>query len=368
MDRYDIVYFTGCLVGGAIGDALGYPVEFMKVDEILAEYGEDGITDFSDIKGDVHISDDTQMTLFTANGLLCAVTAGKGSGVASYIYSAYIDWLRTQRVDTDLDVESVSWLRNVDALNAQRSPGNTCLSVLSAGKHGSVGNPVNNSKGCGGIMRVSPIGLLMDDENDVAACAAGAAAITHGNPLGFVPAAAYALIINNIINTDNDLIDCVADAVRFTADTFRNMPAPAMKRFLRLMTMAIGLAADNRGKRFSVEEEAEIISRLGAGWVAEETLAIGVYCALAHQDDFAGAVSAAVNHSGDSDSTGAVTGGILGALFGIEQLPMKFVTQLELYDVITEISQDLFSATQPDAEGLVKTNTWKEKYSDHTYS
>lgn len=64
------------------------------------------------------------------------------------------------------------------------------------------------------------------------------------------------------------------------------------------------------------------IAQLGVGWVGEEALAISVYCALKYQDDFKEAVIAAVNRNGDSDSTGAITGNILGAYLGLSRIPL----------------------------------------------
>ena len=63
--------FRGCLIAGAAGDALGYAVEFKREDEIFSEYGKDGITEYDLILDDdiAEISDDTQMTLFTAEGM-----------------------------------------------------------------------------------------------------------------------------------------------------------------------------------------------------------------------------------------------------------------------------------------------------------
>ena len=87
--------------------------------------------------------------------------------------------------------------------------------------------------------------------------------------------------------------------------------------------------------------DVDHIRALGEGWVAEETLAIAVYCALRYEDDFSGGLIAAVNHSGDSDSTGAITGNILGAVHGYAQIDDRWKENLELLDVITEIGGDL---------------------------
>ena len=65
----------GSLIGGAIGDVLGYPVEFASYSNIKSMFGENGIARFVlNNNGVAEISDDTQMTLFTANGLLYAIT------------------------------------------------------------------------------------------------------------------------------------------------------------------------------------------------------------------------------------------------------------------------------------------------------
>ena len=70
----------GSLIGGAIGDALGYPVEFDKYDYIIKKYGDRGITEFKiSNTGKALVSDDTQMTLFTANGILNAMSQNDGN-------------------------------------------------------------------------------------------------------------------------------------------------------------------------------------------------------------------------------------------------------------------------------------------------
>jgi len=91
-----------------------------------------------------------------------------------------------------------------------------------------------------------------------------------------------------------------------------------------------------------------IEDKLGGGWVAEETVAIAVYCSLAHFNDFEKAMVAAVNHSGDSDSTGAVTGNLLGVVFGYEALPDFYKEDLELHDVILHIADDLYNGKKTE--------------------
>ena len=79
----DINRIKGCLVGGAVGDALGYAVEFSRLKSILREYGPDGITRYDLDRGLARISDDTQMALFTATALLFGETRGRMRGIGA---------------------------------------------------------------------------------------------------------------------------------------------------------------------------------------------------------------------------------------------------------------------------------------------
>ena len=327
--------FRGCLIGGAAGDALGYEVEFKNELQIFSRYGERGITSYELHGGKALISDDTQMTLFTAQGLL----AGAGTGAYSIaIRESYLDWLKTQNERYPLpEGERRSPLLKVPELFSTRAPGNTCLSALEQGGYGTPEKPANTSKGCGGVMRAAPVGLYFCDKGmtaeEIARIGAEAAAITHGHILGWMPAAALAQIIHEIIQND----DCVYDAVMKTLYTQDEMwPASEEKDYLiELIQKAVDLASADGN-------DLAAIHRLGEGWVAEETLAIAVYCALKYPDDFDRAIIASVNHKGDSDSTGAVTGNILGTKLGLAGIPEKYTGNLELKDVILQAADDLW--------------------------
>ena len=120
--------------------------------------------------------------------------------------------------------------------------------------------------------------------------------------------------------------DTVAEV--FNGDSF-------LPKLCGVIDMAIDLA------EHSSDSDLENIHRLGEGWVAEETLGISLYCALKYQGDFSKGVIVSVNHKGDSDSTGAVTGNILGALVGYEAIEERWKEKLELKEVILEMSDDL---------------------------
>lgn len=364
--RRDLNRFRGCLIGGAVGDALGYAVEFQSADSIFQKYGSEGITEYKLRHGVAEISDDTQMTLFTANGLLFGDTrvSMRGIGVpGGYLHGAYLDWYRTQTNQPPKpDEDYQSWLLNIPGLYRRRAPGNTCMSALAGVVPGTMEAPVNHSKGCGGVMRVAPVGLFFAEpsySNKVRIetsdmIAAEAAALTHGHELGYIPAAALAHIVRRLSEHETEtVLSAVTDALTVIPGLFPK--ARHMGEFLSLMRQAVDLSKSDL-------RDLDAIRQLGEGWVAEETLAIAVYCALKHENDFEKAVIAAVNHDGDSDSTGAVTGNIVGTRLGYGAIPRKFLENLELRDIILEIADDLFQECRISEYGTYQDPLWESKY------
>ena len=337
----------GSLIGGAIGDALGFPVEFIySYEEIQKRYGENGITRLdtkqwwseTDI-GKAVISDDTQMTLFTALGLLNAKE--KGADPLPAICSAYIEWLFTQKGIRSKRYNDC-WIGDLPELNVCRAPGNTCITALEKISQGL--EPINNSKGCGGIMRIAPIPLYGLSRNRILnilaldELAAGAAELTHEHPLGYIPAYVMAHIIYRLATdespTNEAFNEYVHEAMRMADNRFAST-GQLMQTLNVLIDKSLYLANEDI-------PEHEAIRQIGEGWIAEETLAIAVYCCAKHFDDFEKALIASVNHGGDSDSTGAVTGNILGAAIGYDAIPEHFKKDLELHDVILHVADDLW--------------------------
>ena len=366
----------GCLLGGAVGDALGYPVEFLSIQDIIADYGVYGICEYELDKktGKALISDDTQMTLFTANGLLFGDTRGCLRGIQGapryYVQMAYKDWYRTQTKPFEEEKEvqrgymhRISWLCDIPELYARRAPGSTCLSALSdeAIKHNpqedGIQHPRNSSKGCGGIMRIAPFPLnynydirKMDEE------AAQIAALTHGHSLGYMPTAVLSHILNRIVfprDSEMSLEEIIVEAKNTVAEIFSE--DPHLATLTDLIDLAIKLSKNDDG-------DIDNIMCLGEGWVAEETLAIAIYCSLRYENDFSMGIITSVNHSGDSDSTGAVTGNILGALHGYNAIEDKWKEKLELADVILEIADDLCHGCQMSEYSSYNDPDWSRKY------
>ncbi len=317
--------YEGCLLGLALGDALGAPVEFLKLDEIREEYGPDGIVGLEPWREfrAGSFTDDTQMSLATARGCVDAYLALRHGDVwrpAQAVYRRYLAWLRTQ-----------------DNPYMNRAPGATCLWALRSGRMGTWEAPFNNRKGCGGVMRVAPAGLAFPP-GQAFQYGAEFAAITHGHPSGYLSAGVLAEVVALLLE-GQDLPHCVDASVK----TLKRWQGH--EETLTKVEQARGLATDAVAPQ-------EAISSLGEGWVGEEALAIALYCSLRFDQDWEAAVLAAVNHSGDSDSTGSITGAILGALHGSDALPSQWLSQLESASGIKAVADDLYLVVREGVEPL----------------
>lgn len=357
--------YRGCLLGGGVGDALGAPIEFMTLDEIRSRFGMSGIVDYTtafDRQG--AITDDTQMTLFTADGLLRAHVrfALEGSAnIPAIVAHAYQRWLATQGETAPLVDQGAEpgWLIEQKDLQARRVPGHTCIkSLAEATVLGARAR--NDSKGCGGAMRMAPVGLYcarMPGSSDVRVARRAfdlgceLAGLTHGHPTGQAAAGAFAAIVALLVRDYE-----VDEAIEETLPMVERRPLGGETK--AAIEAAVRLARSGPAR-------LEHVVQLGEGWVAEEALAIALYCALA-AEDFTTGVLLAVNHSGDSDSTGAMTGSLIGALRGVENIPRKWLSGLELGREIAAVADDL--ATYPDwpiGEFMVESEAatyWRMRY------
>ena len=388
--------YRGCLLGGAAGDALGYAIEFDREEAIAARYGSHGIRDYQlDERGLAPFSDDTQMTLYTANSLLCSLAAlsaqaygdTQASGgaptssdaqassgapapapaplpspaaLAAYapaqMAQFYVEWMYTQVSPYPL-AEPKAWISSLPELFASRAPGVTCMNACEAMANGA--KAVNNSKGCGGIMRMAPVGLINTCPSfsgvELQRLGAQLAELTHCHELGWMPAGVFAHIVSLLSRDEASSVrEAATQALNTLPEGFPN--AHYLGQLQELLRYTLRLADSDI-------PDLEAIHALGEGWVAEEALAIGLLCSLRHENDFAGAITSAVNHGGDSDSTGAIAGNIVGAHLGLAGIPQRYLEHLELRDTISKIADDLFTGPQaspdlyfpsasPDGDGV----------------
>lgn len=338
----------GSLIGGAIGDALGYPVEFVNsFEEIRVKYGDEGIAAYDksypwlDDYLRYHqalFSDDTQMTLYTAEGII--ESAKKDKPLMPTICNAYIAWYGPQ-IGKRVRISYDSKLAKIEVLNQRRAPGNTCLTALNDIYNGR--EPHNASKGCGGIMRIAPVGIYGATHGwtleETGKIAGEAAEITHQHILSTFASAVQAMIIQQCILTNEAITThlfkaYVVNALSKLSDIYPGKDS-LIAEFAKLIHKVIQLE-DNTLQDWKIIE-----NELGGGWVAEETLAISILSVLRHICDFKNCIVCAVNHGGDSDSTGAVAGNIIGAILGYDAIPSEFTKSLQLHDLIIETADEL---------------------------
>ena len=329
----------GCLLGGAAGEALGCAVEFKTEAAIHRQYGADGITAYAlSPDGLARISDGTLLTMFTAAGILSAEKNTPPLSIRQSVARAYEDWLKTQ--SAAFPQTGYTELLRIPALYALRAPGTTCLSALEAGR-ADIENyftvPCNFSKGCGGVIRTAPLALhalsrTVAGPVDWDYEAAQLAAITHGHPLGYIPSAVLNHLLCHLMSGSGSLRDGLEDAISVCFRLFEGC------EYLDELSDILHLAVELSGNS---QSDSANIRYIGEGRVAEETLAIALYCALRHEGDFSSALIAAVNHDGDSASTGLVAGSLMGAMVGRENIDKKWKQNLEFTDLLLSTADAL---------------------------
>lgn len=313
-----------CLLGGALGDGFGHPVEFDKLEAIQRRFGPGGLRIPQYEHGQLVVSDDTQMTLFTLEGLTRATLYRQtdDDGLIGQLRLSYLDWLETQGGNAQGD--AASRLMKHAALHVRRTPDPSCLAALEAGGQGAPDKPVNDSRGCGGVMRVAPLALLPDmDPGRAFTLGMRSAALTHGHPSAWLPAG------------------ILAGTLRLLPEG-HNLP--------EAMRLALDMAGDQAGHEDTVARLnaaleasrrphlAQIPSALGLGWTGDEALAIGLYAA-ARSLDFATVMASAANQDGNSATAAALAGQLYGAQYGLEALPHAWIRRLDILDALCDVME-----------------------------
>ena len=334
----------GCLVGLAVGDAFGAPVEFQRRDEILRRFPPHGISElvaWGSFPAGAY-TDDTQMSLATARGVLDWVHASGWSGRRTIGRDAG-EGARGGAPDLDA-LSAAVWTRYIAWLESHdwqgRAPGDTCLAALRGGRPGSPRERLNRSKGCGGVMRVAPLGLVGLGEHAFEA-GVRAAALTHGHVSSDLSSGFLALLVDRLV-AGAPLDDAVHTAREHLA------AQPGCAETLAAVDAALALAPSAAEAHAAISQigaaDSEGAEGRGKGWVAEEALGIALFCALRYRADYAAAVQAAATITGDSDSTASVAGGIIGAAFGLDVVPGPWVALVEQRELLLGLADELAGA------------------------
>lgn len=309
----DINQIKGAMAAGAIGGALGSP---------------DGL-----------ITDDTQMALFTAEGLILSKVRSDyrdQADAAEPVFHSLLRWLYTQQVYMMGDLIKTHGtcavqdgiLMGHKELFAIRNPSDTCLKVLSTGKMGTMEYLPNNASDSGALARTLPVGLAFSDTDTAFDTGCKTAAITHGHPDAVLSSGVFAALISQILAGQP-----LSWAVTAALNVLKSKPDHG--NLLKTLETAISLSAAG-------DPGPEDIDNHFSQGTAAHTLAAGLYCSLSHPEDLNRGLLLSVDHSGNIDETGAVAGSILGALSGFKTIPNQLLNNIELIEVILEISEDIF--------------------------
>ncbi|SDP10680.1 ADP-ribosylglycohydrolase [Actinopolyspora xinjiangensis] len=363
----------GCLLGGALGDALGAGITPESAEEITARHGAGGpveLPEYAGARGSVTAA--TQTTLFTTEGLIRARTGDPGSPDAvdplPELRLAAQRWLHTQGVSWRWAAgelfaehpEPDGWLVEVSALFAVRSPGSSVHGELEAfgerSAHGEQTAPVDNSTGCGALVRAAPAAFWSAEPAEVFEVGVRLASLTHGHPSGYLPAGAFAVIVQQAV-LGRGLDEGVWLALQ-VLETWQGHEDTSAA-----LAAAVDLAANGE------PEPEPLVRRLGEGRRATEALAIAV-CATLVAEDVRGALRIAVRHSGNSSATGTVCGSIAGALLGVGSLPMDWLAELELREVVERMAMDcvaaFYAGLRPERDGEEESPSfdgeWHRRY------
>jgi ADP-ribosylglycohydrolase len=318
--------FEGCILGLAIGDALGLPAEFRRREQILAAFGPDGITDFTScddpawggqpvVVGSDHpagtYSDDTQMSIAVAEALLEA-RGGDLESIMQAMAGHFVRWLRAPEND--------------------RAPGGTCLegcANLEAGRPWRESG-VEHSKGCGSAMRAAPIGLLFwRDQARLLETARASSLPTHGHDAAIEGAAAAALLVALALHkrSPQAMYDAIMSECAPRSPDLRK----CLEKLPGLIHADPAVALSRRG--------------IGEGWVAEEAVVSALYCFWRSPADYERTVLTAVNTDGDSDSIATIAGSISGAFNGAEAIPRRWRENVENSEYLRSIAARLWEAS-----------------------
>lgn len=301
------------LLAGALGDALGYEIEFDNWEKITGLYGQKGIQIEKYSKYPWIVSDDTQMTLFCLQQLLPYIKQEKTikefpsykefvQKIITDIYCGYLDWFKTQSNATNYKTSLGEYL----AMQKRQAPGITCLTSLSKNIIGTMENAVNDSKGCGGIMRVAPVSFLPYSTEIVYDLGARQAAITHGHPLGYLSSGFFAGLLKELI--DGKSWD---EAYRINKQITENYEQGyQLLNYLKKVDYYL--------EKPELLKNEELANTIGQGWVGEEALGVAIYC-VQKEKDFKKAVELGVNHQGDSDSTGSLVAQLFVAQYNLPE-------------------------------------------------
>ena len=350
--------YQGCVLGLAVGDAMGAGVDNKTLEDIYIDYGPDGLLGYDLANGFAEISSYTQVTAFAINGLLVGMAHGYLRGpFLPHIAKALKEWAGSQHFPRETERKRC-WLCHISQMRRRRTMDHRTLDALTRDVTGSPKRPANSDDGPGTLPAAVAAALLFAPErmepSDVGTLGAEIVALTHGAPSAFLSGAVLAYVIAGLIHDpEGALKDQFINAADAVAAQFSAYPEAV--KLQEKVKRAVAVAQKG------IHAPVEVMEKLGCT-NADEVLCGAMYACLKADGDFDRAMIIAINHSGKSAAVGAVCGAILGAHLGVEALPSFYVDCLDAGPVLRELMADLVSCGDGKVTRRLFDDVWDRKY------
>ena len=355
--------YRGCLLGLAVGDAMGYTVNSHSLDEIREDYGPNGLQGYDPVNGYADVTSYTQLAAFTANGLLYGLTMGRSRGTMSpfikYITRSHWEWASSQAM-MDRPARTVCWLFREKELCRRHCVDTRMKEVILRKQFGTPEERYNSMTSPSTLTAAVGVGLFYDpadmDKAEIIRLGMEAVALTHGDPMAFLPGAAVTELVTAALAAPGKDPET---QIREAMEAFTARFDPEYHRYVsqinNLVKMAVSMSKDPDMDPMDAMEKLQC--KTGA-----QVLAGVVYALLSGGQDFDASLIIAVNHSGASAAGGALVGAILGARLGVDALPEFYLECLECREVLTELADDLFQGCPIESGDVFFDDEWDGKY------
>ena len=354
--------YRGCLLGMAVGDAMGYTVDSRSLPEIQEDYGPNGLLGYDLVNGYADVTSNTQLAAFTCNGLLLGQTRGQMLGkMAPFVRYAEVaarEWADSQR-SWGRPARNYCWLPSRREICQRNCMDTRMLDILRREQLGTLEMPINNYNGPAALTTAIGVGMFYHkdrmDRHEIGRLGAEAIALTHGSPTAFLSGAVLAQIISLQLQfPKGDLRKIILASAAAIREQFGHQYSQAYD-LATMLRHAVTFAEAPNLKCSDVMEKLKCEN-------AAQVLAGAVYACLVCKDDFDRGMIVAVNHSGRSAAVGAIVGAILGIRLGEEALPEFYIECLEPAEVLRELADDMHSGCPMEAGNKMFDLDWDYKY------
>lgn len=355
--------YRGCLLGMAVGDAMGYTVDNKSWQEIREDYGPNGLLGYDLVNGYADVTSYTQLAAFTCNGLLFGMTRGQLTGKMApyikYIELSSREWAASQR-SWGRPSRCYCWLLRRPELCRRHCMDTRMLDTLSRENLGTPETPVNNFTTPGSLTTAIGVGLFHHPDRmkqpELDRLGAETVALTHGGPLAFLSGAALAhLISRSLYAPQVPLGQLVLETAQMISAQFAHQYPAQCTELTTLLRLAVSMERDVSLNTWDVMEKFHCQS-------AAQVLAGAVYACMAGGEEFDAAMIIAVNHSGRSSAVGAIAGALLGLRLGEIALPEFYLECLEPADTLRELADDLWTGCPMEMGKRLFDADWDHKY------